>query len=346
MEASGHEVDSEKTACNSAMLVIRLGAMGDIIHTLPAAATLKRSFPDHKLAWLVAPHWVPLLEGNPFIDELIPFDRSGFRALTAVWNRLRALTPELAFDFQGLLKSALAGCAARPARFFGFHRSVARESLASAFYTDRIPVRGPHRVERNVQLAAAAGARNLTCDCWIPPGRPEGHLPSGPFVLTNPFAGWPGKEWPLGHYDLLAQRLTAEGLALVANVSEAVAPRLSTLRHVRVHTSSLPGLIDATRRATAVIGLDSGPLHLAAALHKPGVGLYGPTDPARTGPFGGSMAVLRTRSAETTYKRHNQIHASMRAISVEEVADALVRSIAKASVSHLAAHSLEAVPRP
>ncbi len=310
------------------ILVIRLSAMGDIIHTLPAAASLKKSFPDRKLTWLMARRWMPLLEGNPFIDEVIPFERESLGGVRAAWRRVRALRPELAVDFQGLVQSAMAGRIAQPARLFGFDRSVAREALASFFYTHRIPARGPHRVERNLQLAEAAGARELTCQAWIPEGCAEGELPPGPFVLTNPFAGWPGKEWPLERYAVLGQHLQREGFELVMNVPERRAGRIAKLKHVRLHVSGLRGLIDATRRATAVVGVDSGPLHLAAALRKPGAGLFGPTDPTRTGPFGGSMTVLRAQNIETTYKRHRNVHASMRQITVEEVAEAVLRSIA------------------
>ncbi len=315
------------------ILVIRLSAMGDIIHTLPAITTLKKSFPERKLAWLAAPRWMPLLEGNPFIDELIPLDRRNFSHARMTLRRVRALEPELAFDFQGLFQSALAGRLARPKALFGFAKSVAREPFASLLYTHRIPVVGPHRIQRAVQLAAAAGAREISFDAWIPPGFAEGDLPVGPFVLTSPFAGWPGKEWPLESYEALGQLLNKEGLELVANAAEHKSAELKRLKHVRLHTSGLNGLIDATRRATAVIGLDSGPLHLAAALGKPGVGLYGPTDPALTGPFGDSMTVLRTRNVETTYKRHSEIHASMREITPEEAAAALLHSMRHAPIA-------------
>lgn len=297
--------------------------MGDILHALPAVASLKKSFPDRKLVWLVARRWMPLLAGNPFIDELIPFERSGFASLRSTWRRLRDLEPDVAIDFQGLLQSALSGRVARPKEFFGFDKSVARERLASLFYTRRVLVVGPHRIERNLQLIAAAGAAALSHDSWIPPGQPEGRLPSGPFVLTSPFAGWKSKEWPLERYEALGQKLKQDGLALVANVPEHRAAEVRKLIHLHVHTSGIPGLIDATRRATAVIGLDSGPLHLAAALRKPGVALFGPTDPACTGPFGGSMTVLRTALVETTYKRGCEIHASMTEITVEQVSEAL-----------------------
>ena len=305
------------------ILVIRLGAMGDILHALPAVASLKKCFPANKLTWLVARRWMPLLAGNPFIDDLIPLERSGLSSVGNTWRRLRALEPDTAIDFQGLLQSALAGRVARPNEFLGFDKSVAREPLASLFYTCRVPVTGPHRIERNLQLVAAAGAAILSHDSWIPPGEPEGRLPAGPFVLTSPFAGWKSKEWPLERYETLGRKLAKDGLALVANVPEHRTAEIRKLAHVHVHTSGIPGLVDATRRATAVIGLDSGPLHLAAALRKPGVALFGPTDPACTGPFGGSMSVLRTALVETTYKRGREIHASMTEITVEQVSEAL-----------------------
>ncbi len=325
------------------ILVIRLGAMGDIIHALPAVASLKKSLPESKLAWLIAPKWIPLLEGNPYVDELIPFSRRGIGALRNSWRRLRAIEPRIAIDFQGLLQSAIAGRAARPESFFGFDKSVAREPLASLFYTHRVSVKGPHRIERNLQLVQAAGASQISYQSWIPAGREEGTLPSGTFVLASPFAGWTSKQWPIERYEPLAERLRKEGLELVANVPEEKAAELAKFKDVRVHTSSLSGLIAATRRATAVVGLDSGPLHLAAALRKPGVALFGTTDPARTGPFGGSMIVLRAENVVTTYKRGDAIHSSMKAITVDQVTEGVLRSIAEASVP---ANGVAAVPRP
>lgn len=310
------------------ILVIRLGAMGDIIHALPAVASLKLSFPQHRLVWLVSRKWMPLLEGNPNIDELIPFDRTGIAALKSCWSQLHSLKPDLAIDFQGLLQSSISGRLAQPHVFYGFNRSVARESLACFLYTHRIAVTGPHRIQRNLQLVTAAGAGITTEEAWIPHGYPEGQLPPGAFVLASPFAGWTGKQWPIESYDRLAEILNREGLELVLNVPEQQIAQLQKVSRVRLHTSSLYGLIDATRRAMAVVGVDSGPLHLAAALDKPGVALFGPTDPAQTGPFKSRMTVLRAPHVETTYKRHARIHASMSEIDVEQVSDALLRSLA------------------
>ncbi len=313
---------------SNTVLVIRLGALGDILHALPAVATLKASFPRHNLVWLVARKWLPLLAGNPAISELIPFDRTGLHSLRHLRRTLHALRPELALDFQGLVQSAIAGRAARPQRFFGFDRSVAREPLASLLYSDPIHVIGPHRIERNIQLVQAAGASQVSWETWLPSGTPEGDLPSGPYVLASPFAGWNSKQWPIEFYDQLRAQLAKEGLHLVLNIPPERLHDLKNFHHSTVHSSSLAGLIYATRYATAIVGVDSGPLHLAAALKKPGVALFGPTDPAQTGPFQSPMRVLRHQEALTTYKRGSATHASMAAITVEAVVEAVHQSLA------------------
>ncbi len=309
------------------ILVIRLGAMGDILHALPAVASLKLSFPNKKLFWLVARKWLALLEGNPYIDELIPFDRTDIASVIRLRRTLSHLRPGTAIDFQGLVQSALLGRLAHPRNFFGFDRLIAREPLASRFYTHRIKAWGPHRIQRNLQLAQAAGALKCTEESWIPAGFQEGHLPDRPFVLASPFAGWTSKQWPLEMYSQLERELAQQGFALVMNISPQHAQRMCSFAEFHLHTSGLNGLIDATRRATAVVGVDSGPLHLAAALKKPGVALFGPTDPAQTGPFKSPLVVLRNDRAQTSYKRGNQIDSSMVSISPEQVAQALIKSL-------------------
>jgi heptosyltransferase I len=312
------------------ILVIRLGAMGDILHALPAVSSLRRNFGKSRIFWAVAQKWKELLDVNPDIDGLIPFNRSNWREAIASWHQLRALEPRIAIDFQGLLKSALVGKAARPQSFFGWDAAHARERLASFFYSNRVCPHSGHVVDQNLELVAAAGAREFAVKFHLPPGRPEGNLPLGSFVLTHPFAGWTAKQWPLENYGELAKRLNRQGVALVANVPPQRAEDLAGLPGVLVHTSGLSGLIDATRRAAAVVGLDSGPMHLAAALGKPGLALFGPTDPARNGPYGGSMMVLRSPDAITTYKRRDEIDPSMRRINVSEVYTALLSQLERA----------------
>jgi heptosyltransferase-1 len=304
------------------ILVIRLGALGDIVHTLPAAASLKHAYPASRLTWIVEPKWAPLLEENPFIDRIELLDRGSFAGLVRSWRALRSEAYDLAVDFQGLVKSALVARAARPGRIFGFARSQVRERAAALFYSHRTASHSVHVVERNLDLAVAAGAVDRLRVFPLPPGRSEGDLPSGDFVLASPFAGWPAKQWPLGHYRALAARLRRElGIPLVLNVPPG-AP-LPAVEGAVAHASGLPGLIHATRRAAAVLGVDSGPLHLAAALAKPGVAIFGPTDPARNGPYGGSLKILRAPAAPTTYQRGTAISETMWSITPEEVFQAL-----------------------
>jgi heptosyltransferase-1 len=306
--------------------------MGDILHTLPAAASLRKSFPDAELTWVVAPKWRPLLMGNRAIDRVLPFERRGVAALLRSWKTLREVRPDIAVDFQGLLQSALVARASGPQILYGWSRKVAREPIAALLYTNTATPTAAHIVDRNLELAASAGAQCITHDIWIPGGRAEGTLPDKPFVLAHPFAGWTSKQWPIGRYEELGRRLESDGIALVANVSASRAEELRGLRCVHIHTSSLDGLIHATRRAAAVLGLDSGPLHLAAALAKPGVALFGPTDPARNGPYGGSLRVLRDPGAKTTYKRGDSIDPSMAALTVDQVYESLHEALKMAEL--------------
>jgi heptosyltransferase-1 len=304
--------------------------MGDIVHTLPAAASLKHSFPGWRVTWVVEPPWAPLLQANPFVDRVVLLDRRAGAGLARFWRELREERFDFAVDFQGLVKSALVACAARTERIFGFDRSVAREPLAALFYSDRAPARAVHRVDRNLQLAAAAGASTALHSFPLPPGRAEGELPAGAFVLASPLSGWQAKQWPLEYYARLAQRLRRDaGIPLVVNGPPSEREALAGIAGTVLHLSSIEGLIDATRRAAAVLGVDSGPLHVAAAMGKPGVAIFGPTDPAQTGPYGAGFTVLRSPHAVTSYKRRNEIDPSMRAVTPDAVFEALQARLAR-----------------
>ncbi len=306
------------------ILVVRLGSMGDVIAALPAVASLKHSIPHSKITWVIDPKWGLLLEGNPYVDSVVHLDRRTFTGLGQAWRELRAARFDFAVDFQGLVKSALVATLARPERIFGFNAAYARESAASWFYSTKVPIRSYHAVERNLDLAAAAGASSILRTFPLPRGTQEADLPDDDFVLASPLAGWGAKQWPLECYSQLAERLRREcGMPLVVD-----APYHLHIKSVETHVSTLPGLIYATRRAAAVVGLDSGPLHLAAAIGKPGVAIYGPTDPARHGPYGGTIAVLRSPHAVTNYRRTAEPDASMREITPDQVFEALVPILA------------------
>ena len=304
------------------ILVVRLGAMGDVIHALPAVATLKHSFPRSRVSWLLRPRWMPLVEGNPFVDEIIPFDRT-IRGVGAAWRRLRAERFNLALDLQGLIQSALAAGISRADKIVGFDRSQAAERWASLFYSTGVVTNSAHIVDRNLELVAAAGASSILRAFPLPDGAPEGRLPDGKFVLASPLAGWSAKQWPLERFEQLAKLLD---LPLVVNGAPDSAEMLQRIRGAHVHISGIAGLIDATRRAHAVVGVDSGPMHLAAAIGKAGVAIFGATDPARNGPYGGSLRVLRSSGAVTTYKR-NASDNHMRAIGADAVAEALAAAL-------------------
>ena len=310
------------------ILIVRLGSMGDVIHTLPAAATLKHSFPNSYLAWVVDPRWTPLLENNPFLDEVIALDRKKFRDILRARHRLRSGRFDTAVDFQGLIKSAIVASLAWPDRINGFHQSQVRERLAALFYSSRTVARAAHVVDRNLELAEAAGASNLMRRFPLPGGYPEGQLPETDFVLASPLGGWLGKQWPLERYAELAGLLKSRaGMTLVVNGPPDANVSLDGIAETWPHYSSVPGLINATSRAKAVMGIDSGPMHLAAAMGKPGVAVFGPTDPARNGPYGESFTVLRSQSVKTSYKRRSVVDASMREISAEQVFEALMERL-------------------
>src|SRR6266508_3092355 len=134
----------------SRILVIGLGAMGDVIHSLPAVASLKHNHPGSHLTWVVEPRWRPLLEENPFLDSIVELRRDSVRALAQSWRDLRRRPYDLAVDLQGLLKSALVAAAARPGRIFGFHQSQVRERPAALFYSNPVRTRSQHVVDRNL----------------------------------------------------------------------------------------------------------------------------------------------------------------------------------------------------
>jgi heptosyltransferase-1 len=320
------------TASNSGsrILVVRLGAMGDIIHTLPAVASLKHSFPGSHLTWVVEAKWASLLEGNPFVDRVAVLRRGGPSQVLASCRELRSARYDFAVDFQGLMKSALLASVARPDRIFGFHRSQVREKPAALFYSTQIHAGSAHKVEQNLDLAKAAGAVTLLRTFALPAGAAEGALPEGDYVLASPLAGWRAKQWPMEFFRSLAKRLRGElGIPLVLNGPPEAMEAFAEVPEAIAMSSGIDGLIHATRRATAVVGVDSGPLHMAAGLGKSGVAIFGPTDPARNGPYGESFTVLRSPSAVTTYKRGTSIDSSMWQVSPEDVFNALQAVVAR-----------------
>ena len=302
------------------ILVVRLSSMGDVLHALPVAVRLKQALPRLELTWAVHERWSPLLRDNPSIDRVIELPLGRWRAAPfrgATWKEVRECRAALrerrfdaAIDFQGLVKSAAVTFFSRADRVFGFPRDEIREPIAASFYSNRVSSASRHVIEKNLDLAhavieslqagweARGGAARDSDLSPLPAGRPEPRLPSEDYVLTSPFAGWKAKEWPVEYFAELAETLHREtGMPLVIDCApgqEREARRIveqAPPGTCRLHPSSVEGLIAATRRARAVVGVDSGPVHLAAALGRPGVAIYGPTDPARNGPYSSSFQV-------------------------------------------------------
>ncbi len=304
------------------VLVIRMGAMGDILHALPAVASLRAA--GFRVTWIVKPQFRELLEGGGAAGEIVEMRRGSLGGLAASIREMRRRRFDLAVDFQGLLQSAVVARLSRAPRILGFDRNLLREPAAALFYHERVRSAAEHVIEQNLDLAVAAGARERALEFPLPEGREEGELPSGAFVLASPFAGWGAKQWPLERWLELASLVRSDlGLPLVFNIAPGQAGRLGTSGDFGVHVSSIAGLIHATRRAAAVAGVDSGPMHLAAALGRPGVAIYGPTDPRRNGPFSPAIRVLRDSAARTTYRRSESPDESMLAITARQVAGAL-----------------------
>ena len=309
--------------------------MGDIIHALPGAAFLKQSFPSAHISWVVEPRWAPLLSGNGLVDRVVLFHRNE----PGTWNRtrkeLRDARYDLAVDFQGLIKSALVAHFAAPERIVGFGPGRVRERPAGWFYSTRVDTSAVHIVDQALDLAAsAAGVSESAFGTAairaaqvfpLPAGAPEGTLPERPFVLACPMAGWTSKQWPLEHYETLAAMIRDRlHMPMVLNGAPGSLPAVAWAER---HESGIAGLIDATKRAALVIGVDSGPLHLAAALGRCGVAVFGPTDPARNGPRGGDFEIFRASGIATTHRRGDAIDPSMYTITPDRVFAALAARV-------------------
>lgn len=324
-------------------LLVRLGSLGDIIHALPAASALRDAFPEARIDWLIEPKWRRLLEGNPDLTEIIPLEKKSASGLISTIRKLRAARYTCAIDFQGLYKSALPAFASGAPRRIGFPSTYAREGFASMFYTDKINPRGAHKVDHNLTLAEAAGAAARTSSPRFPLTlRPEDEKQVtqelarhniADFYVLNPGGGWRSKCWPPERYGELHHRLAAQlGWRSVISfgpgeerLAQELVSAAGTLPPV-VLPLGLGPLMALLRRAKFVVSADTGPLHLASALGTPVVGLYGPTDPARNGPYGGTSVVIRNPSkSETTYRRGASYSSPMLSITVDQVADAAAR---------------------
>jgi len=336
------------------LLVLRLGSLGDIVHALPAVASLRDTFPQARIDWLVEMRWAELVELNPDLSNVLtvdtrawrraPLSPATWRGLGALRRRLREAGYEAAIDFQGLYKSAVLARLSGAGKRIGFAKGAAKEAGASRFYTEAVlPPPGVHVIEMNRALAQAAGAGETPVRFALPTSAEDEaaveemlrarHI--NEFVVLSPGGGWGSKLWPVERYAALHNALARErGWRTVLNAGpgeERLVSEFEAQARVTkpVHFSlTLRQLVALLKRAKVLVSGDTGPLHLAAALGTPVVGLYGPTDPVRNGPYGARAVVLHHREMATlTYKHEEEVSPALLAITVEEVAGAVNQAL-------------------
>ena len=305
------------------------------MHTLPGVAALRAVAPDAQIDWLVARTWAPILEGCPVANRLILFDQAPASGVVRTVRDLRANDYDTAVDFQGLYKSALLTLFSGAARRVGFDRLSAREPGAAIFYNDRVRAGGPHRVQKNLSLSERLGSPALAepkfpfrvgdaakYSVW------ERLAAQGTanYWVALPGGGWAGKLWPAERYGELCLeverrfgfRALLVGGAGEEKLAQAAISAAKAAAPIRFPTT-LPELMAVLAEARFVVGGDTGPLHLAAALGVPVVGLYGPTDPAQTGPYTRKAVIVRNaRPEETSYRFSASPSRAMLSITVAQ----------------------------
>jgi len=293
-------------------LLVRLSSIGDVVHTLPALRALRRS--GAECGFLVEPAARPLIEGNPDVAWLLaapPARRFAWREAAATVRAARALRFDVALDFQGLWKSAAWARACGARRAVGWRGALRREP-GSGLLIGESPARppeSPHVIDKNLALLGALGIQAVGLREFPLPDTGEEARRVGArlsalgvadgFVLLNPGGGWASKLWPPEAFGALARGLGERGLACLVGFGpgeEALAERVAAASGgaARVaFSTTLRELLELLRRARLVVAADTGPLHMACALGTPVVGLYGPTDPLRNGPFSPADRVAR-----------------------------------------------------
>jgi heptosyltransferase I len=342
------------------VLIVRIGAMGDVLHAMPAVAALRQLHPDWEIRWAIEPRWRELLASGTVRSVAMPLVDGWFAVDTQRWKRrgfsmatvsnvlglrreLRAGRFDLCMDMQGTIRSAMVGRMAGARRFVGME--APREGVARWLYGERVSLTAAHVVEQGCELLGAAVGEVLrpakvtlpmdpAAERWCDALRLEGR-----FVLIAPTAGWAAKQWPAKRYGAVAAALGQEGFGVVVNswgLDKAADTVVRTSRRFAMAVPCTVGqMIALVRRAALVIGGDTGPVHLAAALERPVVGIYGPTDPVRNGPFGAGTIfpgrVLRDASSVTSHKRSAEAEEGLLRIGVDEVVGAALEVLGEAT---------------
>lgn len=362
------------------ILVVRLSAMGDVLHTLPAVTALNRLFPRAFIGWAIEERWAELLCSReaarrgprclekPLVDTLhivntrnwrrAPFSDETWKEILGAIREIRELEYDVAIDFQGAIRSAVLAQLSRAPEIVGFRSP--REHVASMFYNRPVIAAGRHIVEQNLSLLAplARGPHPAAAECASAVELPfdpineqwaDGELRQldfcpGQFAILNPGAGWGAKCWPPERYGEVARALGELGLKSLVNVGPGEEPLAQAVEQAsggvaKAVPYTIGELIALTRRARLFIGGDTGPAHLAAALRVPVVAIFGPTDPARNGPYSPQAIVLRSPESRTSHARRVQPDEALLSISSGDVVNAARRLLDQAGVPHLRSRS-------
>jgi heptosyltransferase I len=323
------------------ILIVRLSAIGDAIQTMPVACALRERFPDALLAWAVESRAAALLRGHEALDELVELPRGWLKSPGGVWRlrrRLRDLRFDVAIDVQSLTKSAVLAWLSGAKRRIGFGNPGGRE-LSKWFNNERIDPKATHVVDRYLELLRPLEIESPAVRFQVPEHEAdravaeriiaELGLDAG-FAMVNPGAGWPSKLWPTDRYAAVARHLRElwhlRTLVVWAGQAEHALAEQITAAGPTVSVApptSLPELAALARQATLFIGSDTGPLHLAAAVGTPCVGLYGPWPAERHGPYGPQHIALQKMRFEGSARARRAAPAMyMASITTEMVCEA------------------------
>ena len=342
------------------ILIVRLGALGDVVHAIPVAAALRRAYPGARIDWLVSAKHREILDLVTAIDRRLVIndrgDAAGGSSIVAAIRELRAAHYEVVLDLQGLIKSALLARSTGADRVIGFAARYAREPLARLFYTEVYdPGRGGifdpretrHVVAINLSMLETLGITAVTPEFPIETSPSEAAArvareTGERYVLVNPGAAWPNKRWPPDRFGALAAALRQRtGLASVVlwgpgerALADEVVAASSGAATVSPPTT-VRDLVALSRGAALLVSGDTGPTHIASAVGTPIVGLYGPTRPSRNGPLSPRDAVV---SRDTTCQCHHlrrcvRDRMCLLDITVDEVATAAETVISRRTVT-------------
>jgi lipopolysaccharide heptosyltransferase I len=307
--------------------IVKLSSLGDVVHALPVAAALRARVPHGHVTWVVERREAVLLRGNPAIDEVAIADTRAWRRLRGfktgtsavldirtLFHQLRRSHFDVTLDLQGNIKSGLLTAATGASVRIGVVARHCREPLNALFTNRRVepPAFARHIVDQHLALLGPLGIAAPSATFWLPsdPAADDvverffaGHGLKGSerVVALNPGAGRQAKRWPVARFAELARRLRAEvgATALVVwgpkeeGQAQAIVDAAGTASAILAPPTDLHALLALLRRARVMVAADTGPLHLAAALGTACVGLYGPTDPARNGPYGPGHRIVR-----------------------------------------------------